>query len=284
MKKFKESTSWLSFIVIGILLSVALVGFLIRHNKEQLEIVKEKEAIRIEHKLKMKNFEILNKASYSFVFGDWYDLLYGEYEIIHADGSRTRKKIDSFETKNLTADSQVNNTMLDAWYQKEENKVSEIIKEAEKQFLEEKNSTREIFNSLKTDEDRSDMATFNKTFIYSVLVGGSSDKTIHDPFLLKNNNSIKIYYNKKTDSKLISEVVGKLLEKIDKKEYNLYNSIQFVEVSSANQFELEDAHYDGNVKLIITDKILGWRKIIDIDNVTRFIDALEFFKNPNNKK
>lgn len=93
MKKFKESTSSLLFIVIGILLSVALVGFLIRHNKEQLEIVKEKEAIRIEHKLKMKNFEILNKASYSFVFGDWSDKLYGEYEIIHADGSRTRKKL-----------------------------------------------------------------------------------------------------------------------------------------------------------------------------------------------
>lgn len=41
----------------------------------------------------MKNFEILNKASDSFVFGDWSDKLYGEYEIIHADGSRTRKKL-----------------------------------------------------------------------------------------------------------------------------------------------------------------------------------------------
>ena len=265
-----------------ILLCISLVGVFINNNKKQLEIRREKEIIRIENKLSLKNLEILNKASDSFVFGDWYDKTSGKYEIIKPDGNRIIKKIDHFNTNNLTSNSQVNDTMLDAWYQKEEDKISEIIKEAEKQFLEEKNSIRTAFNNLKTDEERSEM-TENKTFLYSVLASGNSDNFYKKQSLFKNNNLIKVYYNKKTDAKLISEIITKLLEEIDKKEY-LYYSIKFVEVSSANQFELEDVHYDGNVKLIIHDKVMEWRKIIDVDNSKRFIDALEFFSNPSNKK
>lgn len=283
MKKNKKDNFFhLLFIVLGILLCVSIVGVFINNNKKQLEILREKEIVRIENKLSLKNLEILNKASDSFVFGDWYDKLSGKYEIIKPDGNRIIKKIDHFNTNNLTSNSQVNDTMLDAWYQKEEDKISEIIKEAEKQFLEEKNSIRTAFNNLKTDEERSEM-TENKTFLYSVLASGNSDNFYKKQSLFKNNNLIKVYYNKKTDAKLISEIITKLLEKIDKKEY-LYYSIKFVEVSSANQFELEDVHYDGNVKLIIHDKVMEWRKIIDVDNSKRFIDALEFFSNPSNKK
>ena len=282
MKKNKKDNFHLLFIVLMVLLCVSLIGVFIDNNKKQLEIIREKEIIRIENKLSLKNLEILNKASDSFVFGDWYDKTSGKYEIIKPDGNRIIKKIDHFNTNNLTSNSQVNDTMLDAWYQKEEDKISEIIKEAEKQFLEEKNSIRSAFNNLKTDEERSEM-TENKAFLYSVLADGNSDKFYKKQLLFKNNNLIKVYYNKKTDAKLISEIITKLLEKIDKKEY-LYYSIKFVEVSSANQFELEDAHYDGNVKLIIHDKVMEWRKIIDVDNSKRFIDALEFFSNPSNKK
>lgn len=282
MKKNKKDNFHLLFIVLMILLCISLVGVFINNNKKQLEIRREKEIIRIENKLSLKNLEILNKASDSFVFGDWYDKTSGKYEIIKPDGNRIIKKIDHFNTNNLTSNSQVNDTMLDAWYQKEEDKISEIIKEAEKQFLEEKNSIRTAFNNLKTDEERSEM-TENKTFLYSVLASGNSDNFYKKQSLFKNNNLIKVYYNKKTDAKLISEIITKLLEEIDKKEY-LYYSIKFVEVSSANQFELEDVHYDGNVKLIIHDKVMEWRKIIDVDNSKRFIDALEFFSNPSNKK
>lgn len=283
MKRNKKDNFFhLLFIVLGILLCVSIVGVFINNNKKQLEILREKEIVRIENKLSLKNLEILNKASDSFVFGDWYDKSSGKYEIIKPDGNRIIKKIDHFNTNNLTSNSQVNDTMLDAWYQKEEDKISEIIKEAEKQFLEEKNSIRTAFNNLKTDEERSEM-TENKTFLYSVLASGNSDKFYKKQSLFKNNNLIKVYYNKKTDAKLISEIITKLLEEIDKKEY-LYYSIKFVEVSSANQFELEDVHYDGNVKLIIHDKVMEWRKIIDVDNSKRFIDALEFFSNPSNKK
>lgn len=282
MKKNKKDNFHLLFIVLMILLCISLVGVFINNNKKQLEIRREKEIIRIENKLSLKNLEILNKASDSFVFGDWYDKTSGKYEIIKPDGNRIIKKIDHFNTNNLTSNSQVNDTMLDAWYQKEEDKISEIIKEAEKQFLEEKNSIRTTFNNLKTDEERSEM-TENKTFLYSVLASGNSDNFYKKQLLFKNNNLIKVYYNKKTDAKLISEIITKLLDEIDKKEY-LYYSIKFVEVSSANQFELEDVHYDGNVKLIIHDKVMEWRKIIDVDNSKRFIDALEFFSNPSNKK
>lgn len=79
-------------------------------------------------------------------------------------------------------------------------------------------------------------------------------------------------------------MISELLKKLDEDQKELYDKIQFLEVSKVNQFELEDVRYDGNVKVVITDIKKEWRKVIDIDNATRFIDVLEFFKNPINKK
>ena len=78
-------------------------------------------------------------------------------------------------------------------------------------------------------------------------------------------------------------MISELLKKLDQ-DQELYDKIQFLEVSEVNPFELEDIRYEGNVKVVITDVKKEWRKVIDIDNATRFIDALEFFKNPINKK
>ena len=79
-------------------------------------------------------------------------------------------------------------------------------------------------------------------------------------------------------------MISELLKKLDEDQKELYDKIQFLEVSKVNQFELEDVRYDGNVKVVITDVKKEWRKVIDIDNANRFIDAMEFFKNPINKK
>lgn len=267
---------WWVFLIISIM--AAFIGE--SQTQSKRENLKQEEVHRIQQVLEHKKQYLLSKATNSYVVNN-KDIVTGEYYITNADGSHQIKKIDGFDTKNLSYDKKVNDTMVDDWYKKEEDKISETVKDAEEQFTSDQRAARETYNNLKTAEERVDMVQYNKTFQFSVL-NGTKNKS-NDWFFF-GTNIVSVYYNKKTDVKLVDEMISELLKKLDEDQKELYDKIQFLEVSKVNQFELEDVRYDGNVKVVITDIKKEWRKVIDIDNATRFIDALEFFKNPINKK
>lgn len=267
---------WWVFLIISIM--AAFIGE--SQTQSKRENLKQEEVHRIQQVLEHKKQYLLSKATNSYVVNS-KDIVTGEYYIINADGSYQIKKIDGFDTKNLSYDKKVNDTMVDDWYKKEEDKISETVKDAEEQFTSDQKVARETYNNLKTAEERVDMVQYNKTFQFSVL-NGTKNKS-NDWFFF-GTNIVSVYYNKKTDVKLVDEMISELLKKLDEDQKELYDKIQFLEVSKVNQFELEDVRYDGNVKVVITDVKKEWRKVIDIDNANRFIDAMEFFKNPINKK
>ena len=276
MKLFKifKQYWWLFFIIV---MFAGLIGSSQTQSKRQT--LKEQEVHRVQQVLEHKKQNLLSKATNSYAVENT-DIVTGEYYITKADGSHQIKKIDGFDTKNLSYDEKVNDTMVDAWYKKEEDKIAETVKDAEEQFTSDKKAAREAYNNLNSAEERVDMAQHNKTFNFSVL-NGTKNKS-NDWFFF-GTNIVSVYYNKETDTKLVDEMISELLKKLDQ-DQELYDKIQFLEVSEVNPFELEDIRYEGNVKVVITDVKKEWRKVIDVDNPTRFIDALEFFKNPINKK
>ena len=77
-------------------------------------------------------------------------------------------------------------------------------------------------------------------------------------------------------------VKSKVDEYLEKNNIHQFLNINQGEYARDVDLELEDIQYDGNVKVVITDAKKEWRKVINVDNATRFIDALEFFKNPIN--
>ena len=277
MKLFKQLKQYWWVFSIIIMFAVIIGQSQIETTRESL---KQQEIHRIQKIMQQKKQSLINKAVNNSYYVNKKDSLFGEYYIINADGSHQIKKIDGFDTNNLSYDKKVNDTMVDAWYQKEEDKISEITKDAEKKFKSDQKAALETYNNLNTAEERVDMAQHNKTFKFSVL-NGTKNKS-NDWFFF-GTNIVSVYYNKKTDTKLIDEMISKLLKKLDQ-DQELYDKIQFLEVSKVNQFQLEDIQYEGKVTLVITDVKKEWRKVINIDDATRFIDALEFFKNPINKK
>lgn len=276
MKLFKQFKQYWWVFSIIILFAVLIGKSQIETTRESL---KQQEIHRIQKVVEQKKHLLLNKAANKSLYVNKKDSLFGEYYIINADGSHQIKKIDGFDTNNLSYDKKVNDTMVDAWYKKEENKISETIQDAEKKFTSDQTAALETYNNLNTAEERIDMVQHNKTFNFSVL----NKKNKSNDWFFFGTNIVSVYYNKKTDTKLVDEMISKLLKKLDQ-DQELYDKIQFLEVSKVNQFQLEDIQYEGKVTLVITDVKKEWRKVINIDDATRFIDALEFFKNPINKK
>ena len=243
------------------------------HEKKNNSIKNELIA-EVNENLNHTKKSIFGAKSKFLILGDQASDYDNEYSYYDIDGSIKKSEFEKFDLNKLTYDKEVNKTMLKAWSDLQKDTIEKMMAELDKKRADEKESLLSTYKKS-SPEDKVGMAQFN---------------------LLKNNypsdttqwatlptNKVRIYYNKnsKNDIDLVAKIIDTLLEKVDNNK--LYDIISLVNIQTANQFDLEDVQYSGEVKLVLIDNKLEWRKLLDIKNEKRFIDALEFYSNDLNK-
>lgn len=224
---------------------------------------------------------IFGAKSKFLILGDPASEYDNEYSYYDIDGSIKKSEFEKFDLNKLTYDKEVNKTMLKAWSDLQKDTIEKMMAELDKKRAEEKESLLATYKKS-SPEDKVGMAQHNKSFQFNLLKNNypSSDNA---HWITLPTTKVKIYYNKnsKNDIDLVAQIIDTLLEKVDSNK--LYDTISFINVQTANQFDLEDVQYSGDVKLVLIDNKLEWRKLFDIKDEKRFSDALEFYSNDLNK-
>ena len=215
------------------------------------------------------------------ILGDTASQYDKEFSYYDVDGSIKKSEFEKFDLNKLTYDKEVNKTMVQDWAKTQKDTIEKMMSELDKKRAEEKESILSTYQKS-SEEEKVGMAQHNKSFQFNLLKNNYpySDTTqwFHLP-----TTKVKLYYNKnsKDDVVLVSKIIDALLEKVDNNK--LYDTISLIDIQTANQFDLEDVQYSGDVKLVLIDNKLEWRKLFDIKDEKRFTDALEFYSNDLNK-
>ena len=215
------------------------------------------------------------------IFGDAASKYENEFSYYDVDGSIKKSEFEKFDLNKLTYDKEVNKTMVKAWTDLQKDTIEKMMGELDKKRTEEKESLLATYKKS-SPEDKVGMAQHNKSFQFNLLKNNYPSGNNTQWFTLP-TTKVRIYYNKnsKNDIDLVAKIIDTLLEKVDNNK--LYDTISFINVQTANQFDLEDVQYSGEVKLVLIDNKLEWRKLFDIKDEKRFSDALEFYSNDLNK-
>lgn len=224
---------------------------------------------------------IFGAKSKFLILGDPASEYDNEYSYYDIDGSIKKSEFEKFDLNKLTYDKEVNETMLKAWSDLQKDTIEKTMSELDKKRDEEKANLLSTYRKSSA-EDKVGMAQHNKSFQFNLLKNNYPSGNNTQWFTLP-TTKVRIYYNKnsKNDIDLVAQIIDTLLEKVDSNK--LYDTISFINVQTANQFDLEDVQYSGDVKLVLIDNKLEWRKLFDIKDEKRFSDALEFYSNDLNK-
>lgn len=223
---------------------------------------------------------IFGAKSKFLILGDPASEYDNEYSYYDIDGSIKKSEFEKFDLNKLTYDKEVNKTMVKAWSDLQKDMIEKTMSELDKKRDEEKENLLSTYRKSSA-EDKVGMAQHNKSFQFNLLKNNYPSDTTQWATLP--TTKVRIYYNKnsKNDIDLVAKIIDTLLEKVDNNK--LYDTISFINVQTANQFDLEDVQYSGDVKLVLIDNKLEWRKLFDIKDEKRFSDALEFYSNDLNK-
>ena len=282
MKK-KSLTENLQFVLA--LLTLFLIFFCI-YKVVSKDYEKKNNSIKTELIAEANDYVNQNKKSIFgakskfLILGDPASEYDNEYSYYDIDGSIKKSEFEKFDLNKLTYDKEVNKTMVKAWSDLQKDTIEKTMSELDKKRDEEKENLLSTYRKSSA-EDKVGMAQHNKSFQFNLLKNNYPSDTTQWATLP--TNKVGIYYNKnsKNDIDLVVKIIDTLLEKVGNNK--LYDIISLVNIQTANQFDLEDVQYSGEVKLVLIDNKLEWRKLLDIKDEKRFIDALEFYSNDLNK-